>query len=150
MLVKKDFAKRVAKLSESTPREAIANLLSALMPRVPTQTRPRTPVAELDDTYRQEDIRKLKEEISEDVRRINERQPDPFGKIARRAKTRKPLPLGTLVYVRSSNPKKGKSADRFDNYYRVVGLTARDIVRMTSITASDIQWDIEHGFIRFE
>lgn len=46
MEVPTDFAKRVAALSESTPHEAIANLLSALMPRVQSTVRPPTPVAD--------------------------------------------------------------------------------------------------------
>lgn len=42
MEIRPDFAKRVEALSSSTPREAIANLLSALMPRVPAATRAAT------------------------------------------------------------------------------------------------------------
>lgn len=40
MEIRKDFGQRVKALSESTPREAIANLLSALMPRVEARVRP--------------------------------------------------------------------------------------------------------------
>lgn len=39
MEVRKSFPKQVKALAESTPREAIANLLSALMPRVAVQTK---------------------------------------------------------------------------------------------------------------
>lgn len=44
MEVRKDFAARVQAMAASTPREAIANLLSALMPREPVATRPAAPV----------------------------------------------------------------------------------------------------------
>ncbi len=43
MEVPKDFAEQVEALSSSTPREAIANLLSALLPRVAARTRPPMP-----------------------------------------------------------------------------------------------------------
>lgn len=52
MEVRKSFPKQVKALAESTPREAIANLLSALMPRVAVQTKaPRayTPPPTYDD-----------------------------------------------------------------------------------------------------
>ena len=49
MEVPKDFASQVSGLAASTPREAIANLLSALLPRVIARTRPPEPVR---STYR--------------------------------------------------------------------------------------------------
>jgi hypothetical protein len=39
MIVREDFAERVEALSSSTPRVALSNLLSALMPRVAAKTR---------------------------------------------------------------------------------------------------------------
>lgn len=40
MEVKPGFAKRAKAIAEATPREAIANLLKAMLPREPVRTRP--------------------------------------------------------------------------------------------------------------
>jgi hypothetical protein len=58
MEVRKDFAKRCKALAESTPKEAIANLLKSMLPREPVRTRPvsgrlaQAPVAGDADAYR--------------------------------------------------------------------------------------------------
>lgn len=77
MEVRKDFPKRVAKLAESTPREAIANLLSALLPRVPAITRPAAPYTPPSELYGSPEPY----------------TPDPMAKLKRRrgpTRTRKP------------------------------------------------------------
>lgn len=90
MEVRKDFAKRVAALSSSTPREAIANLLSALLPRVPAKTRaPQHPL----DHDEKDEPRSLTGLTADEILakramepvRSGERQPDPFGKLTKRA-----------------------------------------------------------------
>lgn len=43
MKVPKGHAKRVTEICTATPREAVANLLRAMLPRVPIATRPVTP-----------------------------------------------------------------------------------------------------------
>lgn len=132
MEIRKDFAKRVEALAQSTPREAIANIISALMPREPVKTKMPFTAQEIYD------------EITRD-------RPDPMAKLQRRsARVRKPLPTGKLAYVVPKNPKKGKSAERFAQYYGMNGATASYLVSVTQLTASDIQWDVDHGFVRFE
>lgn len=151
MKVPKDFAGKVAELSSSTPREAIANLLSALMPRVEAQVRAPTPVGDLDDIMRK--AGQMQRERNQQRADLIERlaQPDPLAKLqrGRTPKKRKPLPMGLLAYARPNPKKRGsQSAARYDQY--VLGKTAAWHVRHTEITATDIHWDVDHNFIRFE
>lgn len=84
MEVRKDLGDRVAALAESTPREAIENLLKALLPRVPVQVRAPVPQAE-----------KLPRAPSP-VDTTPEWR-DPFRKLTRGAKGRKPKARGYRV-----------------------------------------------------
>lgn len=58
----------------------------------------------------------------------------------------------TLVaYVKGAteftNPKRGKSALRFEGYRDMLGRTVEDIVANTAVTMADIRWDVEHNNI---
>jgi hypothetical protein len=138
MDVPKDFAKQVSALSQSTPREAIANLLSALMPRVQATTRAPTPVSHMTDG---ELVRELRGD-----RAPYDFSPDPMRKLTRTRRTRKTLPMGTLSYIRP-NPKRGASARRYAQYQ--LGMTANQAIA-AGLTAADILWDIDHCFIVFK
>lgn len=154
MQVRKDFAKRVEALSSSTPREAIANLLSALMPRVAAKTR--LPEHPLGGDYAEP--RSLTgrapspapQWMGYDKGQEPLGQYDPMKKLTkgRAPKTRKALPTGVLQYARPNPKKRGSaSARRYDQY--VLGQTALWHTRNTDITASDILWDLEHNFTRY-
>jgi hypothetical protein len=138
MLVPADFAEQVQALSQSTPREAIANLLSALLPRVQASTRAPKPTH---DVY--------VSDLDELMRRAGQLEydaPDPMRKLTRTRRTRKTLPMGTLSYIRP-NPKRGASARRYAQYQ--LGMTANQAIA-AGLTAADILWDLDHRFIVFK
>lgn len=159
MEVRKDFGKRVAELSSSTPREAIANLLSALLPLVEAKTRPagQPPVKLMGFDPGTETLKEKRARLAQEfMREMNDIDgPDPMRKLTKKGRAprvRKALPLGRLSYVVPKNPKKAGSASakRFDNYYALTGYSASEIVRVSSITATDIAWDVDHGYIKFQ
>lgn len=77
MKIPKGHAASVAKIAQATPREAVASLLTALLPRVPVQRRPPSPAPDIADA----DYRRVLEDVP---------APTPAFKKLRSKRTRTP------------------------------------------------------------
>jgi hypothetical protein len=139
---------KAAAIAAATPRAAIEALLKALLPKVPVSTRPA--MRSYDDPEYQRD---LKAAIGREARggfgAVRER--DPFAKLSGAVKTRKPRATFPLTHrikvIVRSNPKRGKSAERFAVYTRDEDMTVGQALRKGA-TNGDLVWDTEHFFIK--
>lgn len=148
MLVPESFAEQVEALSSSTPREAIANLLSALMPRVQASTRPPA-----------HPINRLPEFVREYPMEPYLSGPDPMSKLTRTKSPRTRMPRSKPYRVLNE-----RAASNHRPSWRRAMVAA--IVRSTSEASAleymrdhypnyyakgvDIAWCVEQRYITFE
>ncbi len=151
MLVPKDFATQVSALAESTPREAIANLLSALLPRVVAKTRP-PQLVKADFEY---DAR------SPYAKHMAENTYDPMSKLtrSRRApRTRMPRHrVYRVLYAQAKHNHRARTwtramVDAITSSTSEAGAAAflQEVYPQYADRHPDIPWCVEKGYITFE
>ena len=134
MDIPQDFAGKVGELSSSTPREAIANLLSALLPRVRATTRPPVPIF-----------------IGMDLGMETTYSPDPMRNLARLRSPRTRSPRGQRSYTVVSTRHSARAGTKRARQLEIVlSHTDTASARMAGAEPRDFTYAEEIGCITFD